>query len=112
EAPGQAAAGESPSTEQVSPFANLEDTCALLAKPNQRHEASKRAAAVWYRRWSALAWVVAAVVLLFGVMAGVAVYRIQTDKGELVITTESDDVEVVIKQGGKVVRIIDTKTGK
>src|SRR5262249_20768131 len=28
------------------------------------------------------------------------------------ITTESDDVEVVVKQGGKVVRIIDTKTDK
>ena len=45
-------------------------------------------------------------------LAGVVVYRIQTDKGELVITTESDDVEVVVKQGGKLVRIIDTKTDK
>jgi hypothetical protein len=41
-----------------------------------------------------------------------SVYRIQTDKGELVITTESDDVEVVVKQGGELVRIIDTKTEK
>ena len=30
----------------------------------------------------------------------------------MVITTESDDVEVVIKQGGKEVRVIDTKTDK
>src|SRR5262249_25196500 len=111
EAPGKAAAGESPLTQEASPFANLEDTCALPTKANQRHEASKREV-VWYGRWPVRAWVVAAVVLLFGVMAGVAVYRIQTDKGELVITTESDDVEVVIKQGGKLVRIIDTKTGK
>jgi WD40 repeat protein len=44
--------------------------------------------------------------------AGVVVHRIQTDKGELVITTESDDVEVTVKQGGKVVRIFDTKTQK
>ena len=44
-------------------------------------------------------------------LADAVVYRIQTDKGELIITTESDDVEVVVKQGGKVVRIIDTKTG-
>jgi hypothetical protein len=42
----------------------------------------------------------------------VVVYRIATDTGELVITTESDDVEVVVKQGGKLVRIIDTKTNR
>jgi tRNA A-37 threonylcarbamoyl transferase component Bud32 len=46
------------------------------------------------------------------VLAGVVVYRIQTDNGELVITTESDDVEVVVKQGGELVRILDTKTDK
>jgi len=62
------------------------------------------------RRWLAAALVA---LLLAGVtVAGAVVYRIQTDKGELVITTESDDVEVIVKQGGKVVRIIDTKTNK
>jgi len=55
---------------------------------------------------------VAAALLLGVLAAGVAVYRVQTDKGELVITTESDDVEVVVKKGGELVRIIDTKTGK
>ncbi len=51
--------------------------------------------------------------LLFGALiGGVAVYRIQTDNGELVITTDNPDVEVVIRQKGKVVRIIDTKTSK
>ncbi len=59
-------------------------------------------------------WAVAAAVLLgtAALAAGIVVYRIQTDKGELVITTESDDVEVIVKQGGKIVRIIDTKTDK
>jgi WD40 repeat protein len=60
-------------------------------------------------------WLVAALaaLLLVGVtIAGAVVYRIQTDKGELVIETDNDDVEVVVKQGGKVVRIIDTKSGK
>jgi WD40 repeat protein len=50
---------------------------------------------------------------LFFIVAAVlsgAVYRIATDKGELVITTESDDVKVVITQGGKLVDVIDTKT--
>jgi WD40 repeat protein len=58
--------------------------------------------------------VIAASILLFLVVGllGTAVYRIATDKGELVITTESDDVEVVIKQGGKEVSIIDPKTEK
>jgi WD40 repeat protein len=45
-------------------------------------------------------------------LLGVGVYRIATDNGELVIQTKNDDVEVVISQGGKVVKIIDTKTGR
>ena len=62
------------------------------------------------RRWPLA---VAAAVLFAGLAAAAfAVYRVETDKGELVITTESDDVEVVIKQNGKEVRVIDTKTDK
>jgi hypothetical protein len=49
--------------------------------------------------------------LVAGLLVG-AVYRIATDKGELVITTESDDVKVVITQGGKLVDVIDTKMDK
>ena len=50
---------------------------------------------------------------MFGVgeMAA-AVYRIETDKGELIIASDRDDVEVVVKQGGEVVRVIDTTTDK
>jgi hypothetical protein len=54
----------------------------------------------------------AALAFLGVTLAGLAVYRIRTDTGELVLTTESDDVEVVIKQDGKLVRIIDTKTDR
>src|SRR5262249_6948091 len=54
----------------------------------------------------------AILVFLVAVLLGGAVYRIATDKGELVITTERDDVKVVITQGGKLVDIIDTKTDK
>jgi WD40 repeat protein len=50
--------------------------------------------------------------VLGGLAAAVAVYRIQTDNGELVISSEDPDVEVVIKQNGKLVQIIDTKTNK
>src|SRR5262249_32264645 len=57
---------------------------------------------------------VAAFVLffLFVALPGVAVYRIQTDKGEIVIQPLDDDVEVVVKQGGKVVKIYDPKSGQ
>jgi hypothetical protein len=44
--------------------------------------------------------------------AAAAVFRIQTDNGKLIITTNDPDVEVVIKQNGNLVRIIDTKTNK
>src|SRR4029077_12316471 len=64
------------------------------------------------KRRPLLAAIAAAALFAGVVLAGGVVYRIQTDKGELVITTESDDVEVVVKQGGKLVRIIDTKTDK
>src|SRR5262249_49984299 len=68
----------------------------------------KRRVGVPRRRWS----VIATAMLLFLVagLLGAAVYRIATDKGELVITTESDDVKVVITKGGKLVDVIDTKT--
>jgi WD40 repeat protein/serine/threonine protein kinase len=51
-------------------------------------------------------------VLVAAVLLGGAVYRIQTDHGELVITSESDDVEILIKPGPRVVRIRDAKTGQ
>lgn len=64
------------------------------------------------KRRPLLASVLAAALLASVVLAGGVVYRIQTDKGELVITTLNDDVEVVIKQGGKQIDMIDTKTTK
>ena len=59
-------------------------------------------------------FVIATAILAFFVagLLGVVVYRIVTDNGELVIQTENDDVEVVVSRGGKVVRIIDTTSGK
>ncbi|MFO0968778.1 MAG: serine/threonine-protein kinase [Gemmataceae bacterium] len=58
-------------------------------------------------------WLVAAAALFAGMLlAGGVVYRIETDKGELVITTETDDVDVIIKEGGRIVRVIDMKTDK
>src|SRR5262245_33238572 len=62
----------------------------------------------WWRQLIALA----AGLLFVAAVAGFVVYRIQTDKGELVIETTDDEVEVVVKRDGEVVRIIDTKTDK
>jgi serine/threonine protein kinase len=62
------------------------------------------------RPWLVIATAVLAI-LVAGLL-GVAVYRIATDKGELVIQTNNNDVEVVIRQGGEEVKIVDTKTGK
>ncbi len=53
-----------------------------------------------------------ALLVLAGLVMVVAVYRIRTDKGELVIEAHNEDVEVIVKKGGEVVRILDTRTGK
>jgi serine/threonine protein kinase/WD40 repeat protein len=63
------------------------------------------------RRWP----LVAAVVLLclLGLAAwwfGPTVYRIATNKGELVVTTDDSDVKVTVKKDGQEVEILDLKT--
>src|SRR5262249_34916012 len=62
-------------------------------------------------RWRQLTALTAGL-LFVAAVAGFVVYRIQTDKGELVIETVDDDIEVVVKQGGKVVTIYDPKSGQ
>ncbi len=58
------------------------------------------------RRW---AW--AAVLGVAAVLAlGVAVYRIQTDTGELAIEASDEEVEVTVRQGGKLVTVYDPRT--
>ncbi len=92
----------------LGPFAG--QTVVLDPRPRKKRTARPKESGRSRRRWPVA---VAAVLLaLVGLAGAVAVYRIQTDNGELVITTDNPDVEVVIKQNGKLVRIIDTKTGK
>lgn len=92
----------------------------MMAKqPDQRYQTPADAAAALApfthatppprrrRRVALAACLLAGISLLAG-----AIYRIQTDTGELVIETAADDVEVVVKQGGKVVDIIDTARAK
>jgi WD40 repeat protein/predicted Ser/Thr protein kinase len=60
------------------------------------------------RRWP---WAVAAAVLGLGLFLGVML-RIGTDKGEIVLETEDENVEVIVKQNGKLVTILDKKTNQ
>jgi WD40 repeat protein len=61
----------------------------------------------WWRRLLAVA---AGFLFVAMALAGVVVYCIQTDKGELVIEAVDDDVEVIVKHGGKLVTIYDPKS--
>jgi len=64
-------------------------------------------------KWAGRGWLIgAALALLVLVVAAMVVVRIQTDRGELVISTQNNEVEVEVRQGGKLVKIIDTRTGK
>ena len=47
---------------------------------------------------------------LFLLFAAVVVYRIATDNGDILIESDDPDVEVVVKQGEKIVTILDGKT--
>ncbi len=49
---------------------------------------------------------------LFALLGAFAVYRIQTDFGELVITTFDEEVQVVIEKNGKVIAILDKATNE
>src|SRR5262249_53309399 len=64
----------------------------------------------WWRRPVAVA---AGLLFVAMALAGFVVYRIQTDKGEIVIQTlVDDDIEVVVKDRGEVVTIYDPKSGQ
>ena len=55
----------------------------------------------------------AAAALFFVVsLLALTVYRLATNTGELVIETDRDDIDVVVKQDGKLVKIFDTKAGR
>lgn len=62
------------------------------------------------RRVPALAALVALGAI--GVFFGATLIRFATNRGVVVIETDDPDVEVIVKQGGEQVRIIDTKTGR
>jgi WD40 repeat protein/tRNA A-37 threonylcarbamoyl transferase component Bud32 len=62
------------------------------------------------RRPRRLAAAVAVLLAAASLLLAAAVIRIATDTGTLVIETVDPDVEVEVKQGGKVVRLIDLKT--
>ena len=54
---------------------------------------------------------VAALVLLFGGLVAGGIVYVQTDKGLLKIETLDDDVQVLVEQNGKLVKVLDKKNG-
>ena len=79
------------------------DRCQGRAQAAPRR--GKRRPGIW-------AAVLLGVLGLGAVAAAVVVYRIQTDSGELIISTDNPDVEIIARQGGKEVTILDTRTKK
>ncbi len=65
-----------------------------------------------HRQRRRLAAIAALLLLAAGLIAASVIFRIQTELGELVISVDNADVEVIVKQNGKVVEILDTKTKK
>src|SRR5262249_34626717 len=64
-------------------------------------------------RLAAPPWSVALALLLLGAgLIALVTYRIATAQGEVVIETEDDAVEVVVKQGGKVVTSLDARSNQ
>jgi eukaryotic-like serine/threonine-protein kinase len=61
---------------------------------------------------------VAAAIVVFALLGipsflfGPAVYRFATDQGQLAIETDDPDIEIVVKQRGQQVQILDGKTGR
>jgi WD40 repeat protein/tetratricopeptide (TPR) repeat protein len=67
------------------------------------------------RRRLPLAIAAALLIVVLGVSGyqyAPAVYRFAMNQGELVIQVDDNDVEVIVKENGKVIRIVDTRTAK
>jgi len=65
------------------------------------------------RRWLPIAAAVfVGALALAAFQFGPAVYRFATNHGQLVIKTNDHDVEIIVKQGGDEIKILDTKTNK
>ena len=63
----------------------------------------------WWRQPVAVA---AGLLFVAAALAGLVVYRIQTDTGEVVIETTDKAIEVVVTRGGEFVTIYDPKSGQ
>ena len=86
-------------------FAFTGPECARSCAIGQRRPTQVRPRRPWVRTAAALAILAAGAVTL-----ALITYRIQTGIGELVIESDDRDIEVIVKQGGEQVTIIDPRT--
>jgi hypothetical protein len=56
--------------------------------------------------------VLAAALLLAAVIAGIIILRLPTDRGDIVLTTDDPNLELIANKGGQLVRIRDAKRGQ
>lgn len=84
-------------------------TC-LESKNEAARPATKTGSSAWFR------WLVAAVAVGLlgwaGFLFSPDIIRIVTNQGEIIIDSKVDDVEIEVLQGGKRIKLIDTKTNQ
>ena len=61
------------------------------------------------RGWSG-GWVAALMLGMAAIFAAPTIYRVSTDFGEVVVESEDPNVQVELVQGGRTVRVLDSKT--
>ncbi len=91
------------STSGVDSFALADVADIPPAKPTAARPGSRQG-----RRRLLVAFALAMVPICAGL--GVVTYRIQTNTGELIVVSEDPNIEVIVKQGGKQVTIVDPST--
>jgi tRNA A-37 threonylcarbamoyl transferase component Bud32 len=89
----------------------------LAPAPDQRYQTPAEVAAALTpfttsppKRRRGVRLLIALVLLFLGGLVAGAVYRIATDKGQIVVEAEDADIEVVIRRGGEEVAILDPRT--
>jgi serine/threonine protein kinase/WD40 repeat protein len=91
-----------PASRYQTPAA-VADALAPFAKESPRRSVPRR---------RALLAVAASIVAVGLMLAGAVVVRVTTDQGDVTVKTDDPNIELIVRKGGRIVRITDTKTGQ